>query len=138
MTKKYQGGILNPFVLEKAHFDYEVVEDKNEVRTVSYEDYDGTHSYPEKDVLIRSLSGGGFFDNQWLVSLIHDDALKVLRPGEIISLNLSYYVNKDEKGNFVQKVKGDNLYTMNDYFQVRDAESFYHGSKSNKKKNSDK
>lgn len=137
MVKKFKGGISNPFVLGKAHFDYEVVEDKNEVRTVTYEDYDGTHSYPEKDVLIQALSGGGYLGNEFLVTLTFDDALKVLRTREIISLDLKFSVRKDENGNSVQKVYGDNLYTLNEYFQVREAESFYQGSISKKKEDSD-
>ncbi len=138
MNIKVKTGIMNPFNLSKAHFDYEVIEDKNEVRTVTYEDYDGTNSYPEKDILIQALSGGGYRGNEFLVTLALDDALKVLRRKEIISLDLKFSVRKDENGKPVQKVYGDHLYTLNEYFQVREAESFYQGSISKKKEDSDK
>ena len=138
MNIKVKTGIMNPFNLSKAHFDYEVIEDKNEVRTVTYEDYDGTNSYPEKDITIQNLSGGGYFGSQWVVTLHSEDALKELRQGEIISIELRYSLNKDEQGNPVQKVYGDKLYTLNDYFQVREAESFHHGSISKEKEDSDK
>lgn len=137
MANIFKGGISNPFVLGKAHFDFEVVEDKNEVRTVTYEDFDGTNSYPEKDILIQALSGGGYRGNEFLVTLALEDALKVLRSGEIISIDLKFSVRKDENGISVQKVYGDHLYTLNEYFQVREAESFYQGSISKEKEDSD-
>ena len=137
MAINFKGGFLNPFNLSKANYCFEVLEDKNEVRWINYEDSDGPHSDPEKDVLIQSLSGGGYLGNQWLVTLILDDAFKVLRPGEIISIELSYCVRKDEKGNVVQKVNGRNLYTLNDYFKAKEAESFYQGTTSKKKEDSD-
>ena len=100
MKKKryFKGGIHNPLILRNAKFDYEVVED-GEVKTVEYEDCGEVYSYPEKTIVISSLSGGSDLGkNKFIVDLSTSDALKTLRKGEIISLKLSFSCNKDKDG----------------------------------------
>ena len=129
-------GLHNPIVSSKAHFDYELVEDMGNVKNVEYEEYGKTYSYPEKQIVIKSLNGGSSYsDERFLVTLSCNDVYKPLREGEIISIKLRFSVQKDENGNYVQKVSGDNLYTLNDYYQIREAEAEYKGRLSSKREN---
>ena len=121
MNKKLSG-IHNPIALSKAHFDYELIEDMGNVKNFEYEEYGQTYSYPEKQIVIKSLNGGSSFcEERFLVTLSCNDVYKPLREGEIISIKLRFSVRKDENGNYVQTVSGDNLYTLNDYYQIREA-----------------
>ena len=54
-----------------------------------------------------------------------DDALKTLRKGELISANLKLRVVKDDDGNYQQRVMAEDIYTLNDYQQIREAETRY-------------
>ena len=123
-----ESGICNPILLSKAHFDYEVLEDLNDVKTIEYE-YEGKIlSYPEKQIVLRTLDGGSSFCNDGIiVTLSNDDVYKPLRKGELISIHLRFRIHKDENGNYVQTVSGDNLFTLNDYYNIREAEAEYSG-----------
>ena len=127
-NKKIEGGMFNPLNLENAHFDYEVVDFGEEVKTVEYEETDGsTCTYPENTILIKSLSGGRWSSNEFFAKVIMDDALKTLRKGELISANLKFSVVKDDEGNYQQKVMAEDIYTLNDYQQIREAEARHQG-----------
>ncbi len=133
---KQLSGIHNPIALSKAHFDYELIEDMGNVKNFEYEEYGQTYSYPEKQIVIKSLNGGSSFcEERFLVTLSCNDVYKPLREGEIISIKLRFSVRKDENGNYVQTVSGDNLYTLNDYYQIREAEAEYKGKQSSKREN---
>jgi hypothetical protein len=122
----FKGGVRNPLNLENAHFDYEVVDFGEEVKTVEYEETDGsTCTYPENTILIKSLSGGRWSSNEFFAKVIMDDALKTLRKGELISANLKFRVVKDDDGNYQQRVMAEDIYTLNDYQQIREAETRY-------------
>ena len=124
--KKILGGILNPLNSRKAHFDYEVVE-QGDVKVVEYDDRGTVDSYPECSVLIKSLSGGKWSSDYYYCTMILNDALKKLRPGEIISADLKFQVRKDERGEYKQCVTAENVYTLHDFVQIREAEAFYEG-----------
>lgn len=124
MAAFFTCGILNPLNSKNAHFDYEVVEVGEEVKTVAYEETDGsTCTYPENAILIKSLNGNGWSSNEFFAKVIMNDALKTLRKGEIISANLSFHVVKDSEGNYLQEVMAEDIYTLNDYYQIREAEA---------------
>ncbi|MBR4387577.1 MAG: hypothetical protein IKT00_00120 [Prevotella sp.] len=130
-------GIHNPLISRNAEFKFEVVEDKDDVKNVEYKENGKLYTYPEKQILIRALSGGGYVKKEFIVTLLLEDALTNLRVGEIISLDLHFSVSKDEYGNYIQKVTGDNLFTLHDYYQIREAESFHKGEMSKENKYSD-
>lgn len=132
MKRNFEGGIFNPLNCRKAHFDYEVVE-SGEVETVEYDDRGTLDSYPQRTFLIKSTGGGDRSNDFFYCTAILDDALKVLRKGEIISANLKFSVKKDDGGNYHQHVSIEHIYTLNDYYQIREAEAFYEGSISNDK-----
>ena len=123
MKTKIEGGLFNPLNVHKAHFDYEVVE-SGKVETVEYEDRGVIDSYPERPLLIKTTGGtDSFYCTAFL-----NDALKELREGEIISAKLRFSVRKDQDGKYQQKVSIEDIYTLNDYYQIREAEAFYKGS----------
>ena len=124
--KKIKGGIHNPLISRKAHFDYEVVE-QGDVKVVEYDDHGTVNSYPECSVLIKSLSGSEWSSDYYYCTMILNDALKKLRPGEIISADLNFQVQKDEHGEYKQRVTAENVYTLHDFVQIREAEAFYEG-----------
>lgn len=127
MNKIFKGGIQNPLNSKNAHFDYEVVEVGEEVKTVEYEDRGCTYTYPENTILIKSLSGSNWSSNEFFAKVMLDDALKTLRKGELISANLKFSVVKDDDGNYQQRVIAEDLFTLNDYQQIREAEARYQG-----------
>lgn len=133
MSKKFKGGIFNPLHSNKAHFDYEVVE-YGEVEIVEYEDRGVVDSYPQRPLLIKTTGGGDWSNDFFYGIAIMDDALKELREGEIISANLSFSVEKNQDGKYQQKVTIRDIFTLNDYFQIREAEAFYKGSITSDKK----
>ena len=118
-------GIHNPFVSNNAHFDYEVVEDMGEIRTTEYVDEGRLCKWFEKDILIKTLSGNGpyFFGNELLVTLSNEDVNKPLEKGDLISIKLKFSVHKDQDGNYVQIISGENLFTLEDYRLVCEAEA---------------
>lgn len=120
---KEKVGIQNPFILKKAHFEYEVMEDSENVNLVEYEDRGCTYTYPEKTIHIKSLGGGVGTCNEFIAIVICDDALKTLNAGELITAKLTFRVVKDDEGNYTQKVYAKDIYTLNDYYQIREAEA---------------
>jgi hypothetical protein len=137
MNKLLKAGIRNPLNSKNAHFDYEVEEVGEEVKTVEYEDRGCTYTYPENTILIKSLSGSHWSSNEFFAEVMFDDALKTLRKGELISANLNFSVVKDDDGNYQQKVIAENIFTLNDYFQLREAEAHYRGKLSKEEEDSD-
>lgn len=123
--------------LRNASFAYEVVDDSENVRIVEYEDRGCTDTYPEKTIRIKSLGGGSWSCNEFLAIVICKDTLKTLRKGELISAKLSFRVSKDDDGNYVQKVYAEDIYTLNDYYQIREAEAKYEGESESKKEETD-
>jgi len=132
MSKTFKGGISNPLNLKAAEFKYEVEEELSDVIDVEYEEYGEKKSYPEKKLLISTLNGGSYLRNEFVVTVILYDALKHYRKGEMISADLRFRAGKDNDGNYRQHVYAENIYTLNDYRQICEAESFYNGSVSKK------
>ena len=125
--RKFKGGLFNPLGTKNAHFDYEVLDSK-EVVNVEYQSDGDTYVIPECKVLLRSLSGWTMFSDKFICTLSGDDALKYLRQGEIISADLCFGVKNDESGGYVQDVKAENVITVNDFFQIREAQAIYESS----------
>ena len=123
MKKKKFRLFSNPFNSEKAHFGYEVVE-SGEVEKVKYEEDGEVYTYPRKKHLIKAL-GGRWSNDYFYCTSSFKDALKELREGEIISANLHFSVVKDHDGNYQQRVSITDIYTLNDYYQIREAEAVY-------------
>lgn len=135
MNKKFKRGILNPLITKNAHFDYEVIEDNDDVKLNEYEDNGRLCTYPEKQIVIRSLNGGSdlSFGNEFVLTVYGNDAYKHLRVGELISINLKFRITKQDDGSYVQYVTGDELFTINDYHQIRESEAEYQGETSKSK-----
>lgn len=121
MEKKI--GIRNPFNGRNAHFEYEVVEASENVKMVKYEDRGCTCTYPEKTIRIKSLGGGFGTCNEFIAIVICNDAMKTLKTGELITAKLTFRVVKDDDGNYAQRVYAEDIYTLNDYYQIREAEA---------------
>lgn len=116
-------GISNPLKSGKVHFNYEVVE-SGEVENEEYEENGEVYTYPRKKHLIKAL-GGRWSNDYFYCTSSFKDALKELREGEIISANLHFSVVKDHDGNYQQRVSITDIYTLNDYYQIREAEAVY-------------
>lgn len=111
-------GIHNPFASKKASFDYQIVKDFG-VFTVPYMDTDGSfRTYPQKDILIKSLHGESCISEELLVTLCLGDAEKELREGELISIRLSFNVEEGADGGLKQTVRGSDVYTLHDYLET--------------------
>ena len=131
--KEFKGGIFNPLHSNKAHFDYEVVE-SGEVKIVEYEDRGVVDSYPKRPLLIKTTGGGDWSNDFFYGTAIMNDALKELRIGEIISANLHFSTKKDQNGKYQQYVSIEDIYTLNDYYEIREAEAFHKGCITSDKK----
>lgn len=128
MIKKI--GILNPFNNRPAHFEYEVV-NMGELTYSEYDDGQGGHYVqPERQIVLRTLSGWDIFGNKFVCKTCCEDALKILRQGEIVSVDLKFRV-KEKDGLYEQIVIAENIYTLHDYLRIREDEAFHQGSKSN-------
>lgn len=130
MENKYKGGIFNPLAStsKNAQFKYEVL-DLSEVRNVTYFDGEKDVEEPERQILIGTLTGGlDWSQEKFLCTVIRDDALKPLREGEIISAILKFYVRENKEGIYEQSISATDIYTLNDYFLIREAEARYQGS----------
>lgn len=126
MRKEIKGGIYNPLNLKGAHFDYEVIE-QGDVENVEYEDRGVIDSSPQRYILIKKLGGDLSSEMFYCITCLYD-ALIELRKGEIISANLKFSVCKNQDGKYEQKVSAEDIYTLNDYYQIREAEALYQGS----------
>ena len=130
MENKYKGGIFNPLAStsKNAQFKYEGL-DLSEVRNVTYFDGEKDVEEPERQILIGTLTGGlDWSQEKFLCTVIRDDALKPLREGEIISAILKFYVRENKEGIYEQSISATDIYTLNDYFLIREAEARYQGS----------
>ena len=107
-----------PFSARNLAFEYEVVE-QGEYRTVTYEDRGQTCTYDECTLILRSL--GCSIAQEFICTLCGKDAFKVLRPGEIISAELSFHTRKNERGEYEQYVCASELFTLEEYYKLRDA-----------------
>ena len=129
MAKKFLGGISNPLVgtSKNAQFQYEVL-DLSEVKNVTYFDGEKDIEEPERQILIGTLTGGSDWSQEkFLCTVAGSDALKTLRQGEIISANLNFIVRENEDGLYEQKISVTDIYTLNDYSQIREAEARHQG-----------
>ncbi len=115
-------GIQNPFAGQKASFSYEIIKDFGVVN-VEYEEFDETlSSYPERTVLLKSLNGESYQSEEFLVTLCISDALKDLRVGELVSVNLRFCVREGADGKLQQQIFGSEFFTLFDYEQICKAE----------------
>lgn len=122
----FEGGILNPLNSNNFHFDYEVVE-QSAITHVEYEDEDGPYVQPECMVILKSLSSNLFCDT-YCCTLSGEDAFKPLRPGELVTAILKFNVKKNDNGSYKQIISASDVYTLNDYQEMREAEALYKGS----------
>ncbi len=122
----FKGGIGNPLNSNKICFRYEVVK-QGEVSYEEYDDQDGTNSYPVCPVILKFI-GGSYSSNELYCQLGGYDAQKILRPGELVSAELNYYLKQNEDGSYKQTISASDVYTLNDYQKMREAEAHYEGS----------
>lgn len=137
MSNKYKGGIRNPLVgtRKNAQFKYEVL-DLSEVKNVTYFDGDKDIEEPERQILIGTLTGGlAWSQEKFLCTIAGNDALKPLREGEIISAILHFNVRENEDDIYEQSISATDIYTLNDYFLIREAEARHQGSLDSSKTN---
>ena len=123
MKQKLKVGILNPFACKAARFEYEVVKVFG-VNNIMYKETDGTLStYPERVIVLRSLNGESRLTREeWLVKISMDDALRPLRHGDVVSVDLTSSIECDRKGRLHQIVTGKNVCSLHDYQQICKAE----------------
>ena len=123
MTKrietKEKGNLLSTLTPKDTNFGYEVISCDGKVETIEYEDRGRIESYPEKTIRIKAL--GDLCYDEFVVSVINDDALRDLRPGEMISIELNFSVKKRDDGTYEQCVTGSNIVTLNEYYEKRRA-----------------
>lgn len=130
MIKKsiFQGGIQNPLVGHGAKFNYEVL-DLSEVKNVTYFDGAENREVPERQILIGTLTGGSKWSQEkFLCTITCKDAQKLLRQGDVISANLKFDVRENENGIYEQSISASDIYTLNDYSLIREAEARHQGS----------
>ena len=128
MDIKFQGGILNPLAGHGAKFDYEVL-DLSAVKNVKYFDGVENQEVPERQILIGALTGGSKWSQEkFLCTITGKETLKTLREGDIISANLSFDVRENKDGIYEQSISASNIYTLEDYRLIREAEAHYQGS----------
>lgn len=130
MDKTFYGGIFNPLAgtSKNAQFKYEVLV-LSEVKNVTYFDGEKDVEEPERQILIGTLTGGSKWSQEkFLCTVAGNDALKPLRQGDIISANLKFDVKNDENDIYEQSILASNIYTLEDYSLIREAEAYYQGS----------
>ena len=130
MKKHFYGGIRNPLAgtSKNAQFKYEVL-DLSEVKNVTYFDGEKDVEEPERQILIGTLTGGvKWSQEKFLCTVTGDDALKPLREGEIISATLKFHVRENENDIYEQSISAIDIYTLNDYSLIREAEARHQGS----------
>ena len=121
--KKKLCGISSPLNSGNAHFDYEVVE-SGVLENEEYEEHGEVYTYPIRNYLIKAL-GGSIRNDLFYCKASFNDALKELRKGELISGNLHFSAGKNQYGNYQQNVSIEDIFTLNDYYQIREAEAVY-------------
>lgn len=122
----YDGGLFNPLNCEKANFSYEV-EEIGKLENVNYPDeFGGTETYQERPVLLRA-AGGFLVEERFYCTLCDKDALKPLRVGELISAKLHFEVKKKADGSYFQHIIAKEVFTLNDYFLIREATARHEG-----------
>ena len=132
-----KGGILNPLAStsKNAQFKYEVL-DLSDVKNVCY--FDGEEGGVEESrrkILIGTLTGGSDWSQEKFLCIVSgNDALKHLRQGDIISATLKFNVRENEDGVYEQSISATDIYTLNDYSLIREAEARYHGEQKGKEK----
>lgn len=130
MQKKnlYQGGILNPLAGHGAKFNYEVL-DLSAVKNVKYFDGVENQEVPERQILIGALTGGSKWSQEkFLCTITGKEALKTPREGDIISATLKFDVKNNENDIYEQSILASDIYTLEDYSLIREAEAYYQGS----------
>lgn len=126
--EKYFGGIRNPLAGHGAKFNYEVL-DLSEVKNVTFFDGEKDIEEPERQILIGALTGGSRWSQEkFLCTVSGNDALKPLRQGDIISATLNFDVREKENDIYKQSISASDIFTLNDYFLIREAEARYQGS----------
>ena len=121
-----KGNLFTTLTVKDAIFGYEVVSGDGKVKTIKYEDRGRIESYPEKAIRIKAL--GAICYDEFIVSVINDDALKELRAGELISIKLNFSVKKKADGTYEQYVTGSDIVTLNEYYQMREQHARYMGA----------
>ena len=130
MDKTFYGGIFNPLAgtSKNAQFKYEVLV-LSEVKNVTYFDGEKDVEEPERQILIGTLTGGSKWSQEkFLCTVAGNDALKPLRQGDIISATLNFDVREKENDIYEQSISASDIFTLNDYFLIREAEARYQGS----------
>ena len=129
IMRKYYGGIRNPLAgtSKNAQFKYKVL-DLSEVKKVTYFDGEKNQEYPERQILIGTLTGGSKWSQEkFLCTVTFDDALKPLREGDVISATLKFHVRDNKDGIYEQSISATDIYTLNDYSLIREAEARHQG-----------
>ena len=125
-----KGGIFNPLAStsKNAQFKYEVL-DLSDVKNVCYFDGEKDVEEPERQILIGALTGGSkWCQEKFLCTISGKEALKPFREGDIISANLNFDVRVNKDDIYEQSISASDIYTLNDYFLIREAEARYQGS----------
>jgi len=138
MKKQFYGGIRNPLAgtSKNAQFKYEVL-DLSEIKNVTCFDGQEDIEVPERQILIGTLTGGNDWCQKFLCTVTGKDAQKPLREGDIISANLKFNVRVNKDDVYEQSITASELFTLNDYFLIREAEAEHQGElkgKENKEK----
>lgn len=120
-----KGSLLNTLATKDANFGYEVVSGDGKLETIEYDDRGKMGSYLQKTIHIKAL--GDLSYDEFIVSVMNDDAMKELRPGELIYIKLNFSVNKKEDGTYEQYVTGSGIVTLNEYYEKRKAYAWYMG-----------
>ena len=113
----FKGGIKKPLVLKNTHFDFEVVE-VGELEKVEYKSSTASFARQKLPVLLQSLGGPFWACDQFYCTFTDDDAVKQIRPGDIISADLHFFVNDCGDGTFQQSIYAHNVLTVNDFYQM--------------------
>ena len=108
-------------------FEYEVIGQVGDLTFEEWEENGCIQQYPMCKYLIKSLGGSEWCSNTIFCSLYGDDALKHLRPGEIISAKLRFNVKKNDNSSYEQQVVAGNLITLNDFYKNRKVLTAYEG-----------
>lgn len=116
-NKIFKDGIKYPLVLKNTHFDFEVVE-VGELEKVEHKSSTASFTCQKLPVLLQSLGGPSWACDQFYCTFTGDDAVKQIRPGDIISADLHFLVFDCGDGTYQQRIYAHNVLTVNDFYQM--------------------
>lgn len=117
----------NPLNFRELNFKYEVVKVGNLTHVEYTDEYNHLSTYPERQVVLKPL-GRFLAKDIYECTVWGKDSLKELRVGELISADLQFATKEDGNGIDVQYIIPGSIFTLNDYYQCREAEALYQGS----------